>query len=294
MFKDLYDRVDVDEKWFFLTRDAERYIVVDPNYDSDTSDDSDSDDGDDAGKEDVPTRRTRHKGYIGKVLFLCAQARPRFDPHRNAFWDGKVGIWPIGKMVPAQRTSNNRLAGTLEWKDESVTNEVYRKLLLEKVVPAIQQKWPRGAWNNPRMVIRIQQDGPKAHIKPDDVEWNEKLQQMGLEDKLLLYTQPANSPDLNILDLGFFASLQSAYLQFCPQTPGDIIKYVLQAHTEYPRERINRMYLTLMSCMNMIIDHGGDNDYKIPHMGKEQLERQGLLPITLPVTKAASDYLEDE
>jgi len=33
-------------------------------------------------------------------MFICAQARPRWDPHRNAMWDGKVGFWPIGFYAP--------------------------------------------------------------------------------------------------------------------------------------------------------------------------------------------------
>ena len=42
--------------------------------------------------------------------------------------------------------------------------------------------------------------------------------------------------------------------------------------------------------MNEIIDHDGENDYKIPHMGKDQLERQERLPIVLAVTKKAEEY----
>jgi hypothetical protein len=157
------------------------------------------------------------------VLFLCAQVCPRFDPHRNSFWDGKVGIWPIGNIVPAIRTSNNQLAGTLEWKDQVVTKNIYRQLLLEKVVPAItEQEWPRGAWNNPRTVIQIQKDGLLTHIKLDNGDkWNKELQQMGLEDKVLLYTQLANLPDLNILDLGFLPLYNRhifASVHRCPKT----------------------------------------------------------------------------
>jgi hypothetical protein len=44
--------------------------------------------------------------------------------------------------------------------------------------------------------------------------------------------------------------------------------------------------------MNMIIEHGGGNDYKIPQLGKQKLDRQNLLPNTLEVTPVALDYLE--
>ena len=89
------------------------------------------------------------------------------------------------------------------WEDHTITRDVYRTLLLEKLVPAIEQLWPRGEWASPQVVIQIQQDGPQSHIKPDDEKWLDGLQQKGLENKLLLFTQPPNSPNLNINDLGF-------------------------------------------------------------------------------------------
>ena len=189
-YKDLYNCVDVDEKWFHLTKVTNNYILV--------AGDSDND------QEEEPTRRTRHKSHIDKILFLCAQARPRYDPGRKSVWDGKLGIWPIGEHVPAKRTTKCRTAGTLVWKNELVTKDVYRRLLLEKVVPAIMEKWPRGDFANPAKIIRIQQDGPNSHITPDDEQWNEELRKQGMENKILLFTQPANSPDLNINNLELF------------------------------------------------------------------------------------------
>ena len=41
----------------------------------------------------------------------------------------------------------------------------------------------------------------------------------------------------------------------------------------------------------MIIENDGGNNYKIPHMGKESLERRGLLPKVLEVTPAATAWL---
>ena len=41
----------------------------------------------------------------------------------------------------------------------------------------------------------------------------------------------------------------------------------------------------------MIIRNVGGNDYKIPHMGKESMERRGLLPQVLDVTPTANPWL---
>jgi hypothetical protein len=55
-----YDKVHLDEKWFNLCQDGENYILV-------------------VGEE-APERHVKHKNFITKVMFLCAQARPRWDP----------------------------------------------------------------------------------------------------------------------------------------------------------------------------------------------------------------------
>ena len=43
----------------------------------------------------------------------------------------------------------------------------------------------------------------------------------------------------------------------------------------------------------MIIENDGGNDYKILHMGKESMERRGLLPGVLDVTPAANAWLNN-
>ena len=35
--------------------------------------------------------------HITKLMFLCAVVRPHFNPCPNSWWDGKLGIWPIGE-----------------------------------------------------------------------------------------------------------------------------------------------------------------------------------------------------
>ena len=50
--------------------------------------------------------------------------------------------------------------------------------------------------------IFIQQDRAKNHISCDDKLFNNTLVENGIN--ATLYTQAANSPDVNLLDLGFF------------------------------------------------------------------------------------------
>ena len=54
--------------------------------------------------------------------------------------------------------------------------------------------------------IWIQQDGVKSHISTDNNEFKEPLNAQKIN--VGLYTEAANSPDVNLLDLGFFELLR--------------------------------------------------------------------------------------
>jgi hypothetical protein len=94
--KDMFDHVDIDQKWIYQTTGGKNYILTAAEFEEG---------GGVEEEEATPHRTIRHRSHIPKVMFLCAQARPRWDPHRNAIWDGKIGLWPIGNWAPAQRTS---------------------------------------------------------------------------------------------------------------------------------------------------------------------------------------------
>ena len=60
-------------------------------------------------------------------------------------FDGKLGIWPFVYQEAAKRSSKNRPRGTIVTKNiESVNKTEYVKALVEKIIPAIKQKWPKG------------------------------------------------------------------------------------------------------------------------------------------------------
>ena len=80
-----------------------------------------------------------------------------------------------------------------------VSKEVYRDLLIPKLIPAILEKW----LSRDRMSrnLFIQQDSAKNHICDDDKEFNDTLMEQNID--AVLYPQTPNSPDVNFLDLGF-------------------------------------------------------------------------------------------
>jgi hypothetical protein len=187
-FLAMMNEIHLDEKWFYMTKDGMCYIL--------------------AEDEPEPVRRVVHKSHITKVMFLCAQARPRFVHSWGKWWDGKLGIWPVGEYVKAVKSNSRRKAGTLEWKPTNMDASQYLCMLREYLLPAIIAEWPECDLNNPDFTIIVQQDGAKCHfdVNSDPNKetgelyqmWLEALDDHGLLHKVVLYTQPSNSPDTSL------------------------------------------------------------------------------------------------
>jgi len=218
-------------------------------------------------------------------MFLSAVARPRYLPHHHRWFDGLIGIYPVGEMGVYERNSRLHKVGDPKWKNMTMDRDRYRKMMIEQVLPDVKAKMPSCT------KILIQQDGAKSHLLERDVAFEQKVEELfGDVDAVELKTQPAQSPDLNVNDLGFFCSLQSHYYQHSPKDSIDLINMVKQAFASYPCNTLNRIWLSLQQCMNEIIEHRGDNNYKLPHMNKDRLERLGVLPTVLEVTQEAQQY----
>ena len=139
------DEVHINEKWFDLTPEVSR-VYITPFE-----------------KEHQQIQQNmRHKSHIMKVMFLAAVARPQFNDNGECVFDGKIGMWPFVHKVPAKRTSVNQKKGTIETKCLSVTKEVYEDFLVNKVIPAICDKFPRTR-SRGKDVIYIQHDNPNSH-----------------------------------------------------------------------------------------------------------------------------------
>ena len=59
----------------------------------------------------------------------------------------------------------------------------------------------------------------------------------------------------------------------------DLIRNVTTEYENYNPVILNRVFLTLQNCMIEVMKDNGGNKYKIPHMNKERLEAQGMLPL---------------
>ncbi|XP_038679429.1 uncharacterized protein LOC119980705 [Tripterygium wilfordii] len=255
-FINMFDRIHIDEKWFYMSKPSQKYYLH--------------------PEEIEPFRTCKSKRFISKVMFLTAVARPRFHSTANREFNGKIGIWPFVFKEPAKRSSKNRVAGTLESKPIlSVTKDIIRLCLIEKLLPSIKEKWPLGSSSN----IFIQQDNARPHIYANDVEFQQVVETYGLDIRLCC--QPPNSHDLNVLDLGFFRAIESLQHQEAPTIVDEFVLAVDKAFDMFPSEDLNNVFLTLQTCMVEILRNFGGNNYKNLHVNKQKLIRDGELPICI-------------
>lgn len=265
MFEDFYDHVHIDEKWFYLTQDKRTFYLL--------------------HDEEPPLRACKSKRFITKVMFMAAVARPRYDNSRKQYFNGKIGLWPFVYQEPAKRNSKNRPKGTLETKPiESVNAKEVEKMLVEKVLPSIREKFPV---SSKKLPIFIQQDNAKPHSYTNNEDFVSECSKDGWD--IRVKAQPPNSPDFNVLDLGFFNSIQSLQHQSTPKTIDELIDCVITAFNSLNLEKLDNVFLTLQKCMESAMLASGGNNYKIQHMSKDKLRRNDRLPISVICDKNAID-----
>jgi hypothetical protein len=66
----------------------------------------------------------------------------------------------------------------------------------------------------------------------------------------------------------------------------ELIKLVEETYKNYCYLKMNRLFVTLQTVFNGIIEANGGNDYTLVHMNKDRLEREGRLPVCVPLTAA--------
>ena len=149
-------------------------------------------------------------------------------------------------------------------------------MLENELIPAILTKFP-----HPEQPLKIQQDNAKPHIPPNDEQFLEAAASQEL--LLTVIQQSPNSPDQNINDLGFFAAIQSLQQEETASTLEELITQVQNAYNAYSPYTLEKIWITYQQCMIKCMEEHGGNKFKVPHMRKDVLARQGLLQHTLHV-----------
>jgi hypothetical protein len=79
-FLSMKNIVHIDEKWFDMTKRSRKYYLL--------------------PEEQDPVRTIHNKNSIGKVMFLTAVAKPRYNEQKKVMFDGKIGIWAFVEEQP--------------------------------------------------------------------------------------------------------------------------------------------------------------------------------------------------
>lgn len=258
-WKDQLGTIHIDESWFYLNRVTNQILVFDgiviPN---------------------APT--VQHKSHIPKVMFIVAMARP-FRKEDGTWFDGKlVGCWEIVTRAPAQRNSVNRPAGTMITKPQNLNADIYYDYFTREGGIKINMPWLRGR------TVKIQQDGAKPHTGHGNVNRIEQFANVG-GWQFRVVTQPVQSPDLNILDLGLFHSLKCrvAHIKRVAHNIDELIEKVHKAYADYDHKTLDHIWAHLIACWNRILRETGGNQYKPPHIHARTRAQNGQSSVDLTV-----------
>ena len=232
-----FRHVEVDEKWFYATS-MRRRLKLPPGV-------------------KAPKLPVTSKRFVPKVMVLTAIARPM--PKYG--FDGKIGCWRVAKPSVAINNSKNRPAGAAVMKDITLDGDTFRAFMIRKVFKAIREKM---SWSTEP--IKVQFDNARPHVNKKTMAAIKRActGQRGAID-IEIIDQPAQSPDCNANDLGFYASIDSEMPRYrCFDLDG-LFKQVERAYKEYPAEKLTKLFETKMLIMEEIIKVKGDNDYQLPH-----------------------------
>jgi hypothetical protein len=132
--------------------------------------------------------------------------------------------------------------------------------------------------------LNVQHDGAKPHNGLGNLA---ALTAAGLADgwNIKFTTQPVQSPDLNILDLGFFSSLKSrvAAVKQNATNIDELITKVKWAYGNYDRDTLDHIWAHLMQCWTEILKVDGSNQYKAPHRGGRREHVRGETAVNLTI-----------
>lgn len=87
--------------------------------------------------------------------------------------------------------------------------------------------------------------------------------------RIQVLVQPPQSPDVNIDDLAFFASLQSDVSLVSKETRRDLLEAVVTCWEAYPLERMTAVWRCLYASYHGILSAAGGNDYE-KHRGSRR------------------------
>jgi len=213
----------------------------------------------------------KHKGYIPKIMVLSALACPM--PAFN--FDGKIGNWRFSEMVRAKRDSKHRPKGTWEEKDVNITSHRFVVKMINEVFPTIREKMhfctkvvvqfdnaSSHGTANANILALLKEDGARKLVN--------KVTGEGYYPKIVIQPQPAQSPETNVLDCGFFFSLAKRISkverdEFGHDDLNGLWQTLRMKYDTYTAADVARFWHTKTAMVREIFAHEGRNGFPLPH-----------------------------
>ena len=120
--------------------------------------------------------------------------------------------------------------------------------------------------NNRKIFVQKDDSGPHRYAGDPVVEEAGKLEGWDIKVR----NQPSQSPDLSILELCVFRSLQARQHQHPENSVEKIIDVVRQKYWGMD-PMVLKSLITLQSVMRKILETGEGNNYKMGHMNKDKM-----------------------
>ena len=106
-------------------------------------------------------------------------------------------------------------------------------------------------------------DNCSSHIDNNDIGFRRAVSNINMN--INIKKQPLKSPDLNVLDLGYFTSIQSFQQKQKMGGIKDLVSAVKQSYDSLEVSKLIQILLMRKLVMLKIIESKGDNNYIIPH-----------------------------
>ncbi|KAJ4438478.1 hypothetical protein ANN_14423 [Periplaneta americana] len=217
----------------------------------------------------------RELGYDVRDWINLAQDRDRWRAYVMAAMNLPVPLKPF--VSAAEKCHASKRTARCIWQRGRQSSES-GSMLITKLIPTVNAKWPPGPRTG-RIQVSVQQDNVRSHITPNDRTLMDAAAASRIT--LELVCQPPNSLDMNVLDLGYFRTIQSLQHQSGPETIDELIAAIETAFSQLTRDKHNNVFNTLQSNLIEIMKVNDGKNNKIPHMQKGHLDHLNILPSRL-------------
>lgn len=237
------------------------------------------------------------RSHIPKVMFLGAVAYPRYvfltcvyvtEVFTFSFirkehnFNGEIGLWPVVKETIAKKTTKFQTKGDIVETVVTMDGKKFVEMCKQNLIPAVVSKV--GSWAS-KVVVQL--DGAGGHKVKTSLEelntFGKSVQVVNNTLPIEFIQQPARSPDLNVLDLGAWNSIQSAVnrLTYEKEPTTRMTKRLADSVLEgwgkwAAEEKLGKLFEVLCEVHKQVVDVGGGNNFVMPHTQKKKNNRNFL------------------